>query len=746
MHEVLHWATWCIIDPSPAAIVTFSAVLSFLGVIMPSIFNKNSPFVSLRPDQDCGRSKQKTSSSSNAFRNLNGNTGNGNSSQPSTNGDYNKANGHITNGRSTRSDDDEFLRLSSPQQDVLLLHGPRQKYSLEKARDIPELRGDDEVLVQVLAIGLNPVDWKGADYGFGQPSYPWVNGRDFAGIVVKSPRKRSRVQQGDVVFGPSTDYRDVRKAAYQEYVVTTDYNVARIPQGVDVKEGAALGVAFVAAAISLGVSFGLDFSGLRDIPYGPDFLRLVRGLDPQEVPEDIREEIFGGIANSERPQAGEWIAIWGASSTTGLLAVQLAKFAGLKVACVADLAKGGRKLSGLGVDFMVDKHDPERALEIIKAVSGDDLRFGFDTVGKETAGHLQKALRSSTSGKKSHILGLSGLPKEAPKGVVQHQVPIKIFHESPDVGEELSQWLEELLVAKSLKLPDVEVAEGGLAGVNAALDKLRSGTVGGKRIVVPVGTENGSPSPGTPLNVPNVQADTYDMSYADSLNTAEDRVKFSYWVPNVSGGLVISKIPQRTHWDLKANERYAQTAEKHGFEYALSQIRFMAGYGAENQHEPVSLSHALLASTKKLKLIAALLPGPWNPAVAAKMIASIDQYTEGRVCVNVVSGWFKLEVSNASRLQVSDDRSLTESSSQASANGGSIMRSATAAAANSLNVSKVSGPRKLLPLKEISINLTITRSSPSHTMFQVARIPKSSKAVTVTMLRTMPDMGATGTS
>lgn len=60
---------------------------------------------------------------------------------------------------------DEFIKLDRPQQDVLLLHGPRQKYSLEKARDIPELRSDREILIQVLAIGLNPVDWKGADYG-----------------------------------------------------------------------------------------------------------------------------------------------------------------------------------------------------------------------------------------------------------------------------------------------------------------------------------------------------------------------------------------------------------------------------------------------------------------------------------------------------------------------------------------------------------------------------------------------------
>ena len=76
------------------------------------------------------------------------------------------------------------------------------------------------------------------------------------------------------------------------------------------------------------------------------------------------------------------------------------------------------------------------------------------------------------------------------------------------------------------------------------------------------------------------------------------QLKFAYWVPNVSGGLVVSKIEQRTDWSYEYNVRLAQTAEKNGFEYALTQIRFTAGYGAENQHESVSFSHALLAKLK----------------------------------------------------------------------------------------------------------------------------------------------------
>ena len=120
-------------------------------------------------------------------------------------------------------------------------------------------------------------------------------------------------------------------------------------------------------------------------------------------------------------------------------------------------------------------------------------------------------------------------------------------------------------------------------------------------------------------------------------------IKFAYWVPNVSGGLVVSNIEQRTDWSYEYNVRLAQAAEKSGFEYALTQIRFTAGYNAEHQHESVSFSHGILAKTEKLKVIAAILPGPWKPALAAKQLATIDHLTNGRIAINVVSGWFRGE-------------------------------------------------------------------------------------------------------
>ena len=58
---------------------------------------------------------------------------------------------------------------------------------------------------------------------------------------------------------------------------------------------------------------------------------------------------------------------------------------------------------------------------------------------------------------------------------------------------------------------------------------------------------------------------------------APEPLKFAYWVPNVSGGLVVSRIEQRTDWGLDYNIELARLAEANGFDYALSQVRYKIG-------------------------------------------------------------------------------------------------------------------------------------------------------------------------
>lgn len=76
-------------------------------------------------------------------------------------------------------EDHEPPRPGSPGQDVLLIHGPGQQYQLTTQQGIPNLNSSQEILIKVraftvsatsheianlakvIAVGLNPIDWKG---------------------------------------------------------------------------------------------------------------------------------------------------------------------------------------------------------------------------------------------------------------------------------------------------------------------------------------------------------------------------------------------------------------------------------------------------------------------------------------------------------------------------------------------------------------------------------------------------------
>ena len=132
-------------------------------------------------------------------------------------------------------------------------------------------------------------------------------------MVVRGADPSNRVREGDIVLVPSTDYRDIRKAAFQEYAITTAFNAARIPSSSTPMEAASLGVAFVASVLSLGVSLGLDFSTIDALP-GPDLIKKLHGVDEKEIPVDVRPECFAAAGEQDRIKRGDWVAIWGGMS------------------------------------------------------------------------------------------------------------------------------------------------------------------------------------------------------------------------------------------------------------------------------------------------------------------------------------------------------------------------------------------------------------------------------------------------
>ena len=207
----------------------------------------------------------------------------------------------------------------------------------------------------------------------------------------------------------------------------------------------------------------------------------------------------------------------------------MAKLIGLRVIAVADVVRHGARLSELGVDVLVDRQDTSRAIDIIRGVTKGDLRFALDTVGKETATHLQEGLHQSKDERQGHLVVLTGLPKVRLPGVKYHSLPIKLFHCVEAVGEKAMDWLEKLLLDKILTPPAIVTAAGGLEGVNGALDKLRSGAISGKRLVVPIETGNPEDSfgQGDKSERNDGKAAVDNLEYADKLNEEPSRIKFA---------------------------------------------------------------------------------------------------------------------------------------------------------------------------------------------------------------------------
>lgn len=239
-------------------------------------------------------------------------------------------------------------------------------------------------------------------------------------------------------------------------------------------------MAYVAATLALGVCLGLRFPALT----GNDLCDILQSLPPDSFSADVRSECQESIDEHERPCTGDWVAIWGGSSTSALFLSQIASLAGLKVILVVDVARHGARLANSGC-LLVDCHDPARAVVTIRGITQGSLRFGIDTVGKETATQLTQCLEAGPE-KRAHLVALAALPKKEVPGIVYHSVPMKIFHEVPEIGKCLMLWLGIALEKSLLSLPTISTVPGGLSGINTALDQMRQGQVSGRRLVVPI--------------------------------------------------------------------------------------------------------------------------------------------------------------------------------------------------------------------------------------------------------------------
>ncbi len=121
------------------------------------------------------------------------------------------------------------------------------------------------------------------------------------------------------------------------------------------------------------------------------------------------------------------------------------------------------------------------------------------------------------------------------------------------------------------------------------------------------------------------------------------------FLPMANGGWILSSTAPRLDGSYEYNRRVALLAEEIGLDFVMSMAKWR-GYGGVTQHWRNSLDSqilmaALAAITSRVRIIPTVHTLLQNPAVTAKMIATLDQVSGGRAGLNVVTGSYRGEFS-----------------------------------------------------------------------------------------------------
>ncbi|MCM8746538.1 alcohol dehydrogenase catalytic domain-containing protein [Thermomicrobium sp. CFH 73360] len=233
--------------------------------------------------------------------------------------------------------------------------------------------GAGEVLVRVRAASINRLDieFRQTGFGFAGPDFPFphVGGADAAGVVEEVGEGVTSVRPGDrvVVFTFVTcgqcpaclarrpenmcqNYQLLgihRWGGYAEYVCVPERNVVPLPDEVGFEAASCLPVSYVTA--------------------------------------------WHGLVNRADVGPGDRVVVMGATSSTGIAAVQIAALRGARVVGVG--RSGGKlaRLSEVGAEgavSLLEERWPQRVCEIL----GGRATVLFDTLGTTTWAHVSALL------------------------------------------------------------------------------------------------------------------------------------------------------------------------------------------------------------------------------------------------------------------------------------------------------------------------------------------------------------------
>jgi NADPH:quinone reductase-like Zn-dependent oxidoreductase len=218
----------------------------------------------------------------------------------------------------------------------------------------PTLRPRD-ILVDVRAAGLNPVDFKfrqGKLRAIYRPRLPLVLGNEFAGEVISVGDAVTRFSAGDRVFAR---VEKDRLGAFAEQAAVDEDCAARVPPNLDFEAAAGVPLAALTA-----------LQALRD----------ELGVKPEQ-------KVF----------------ISGGAGGVGTFAIQIAKWLGAHVTTTAS-KRGEALVRSLGADEVIDYTTDDLSR------IGKDFDAGLDLIGGETLDEMVKIMKPGTK-----IVSVAAVPE-----------------------------------------------------------------------------------------------------------------------------------------------------------------------------------------------------------------------------------------------------------------------------------------------------------------------------------------------
>ena len=132
------------------------------------------------------------------------------------------------------------------------------------------------------------------------------------------------------------------------------------------------------------------------------------------------------------------------------------------------------------------------------------------------------------------------------------------------------------------------------------------------------------------------------------LRSSEHRLRLAVFGINVSGGCTMTSAENTLAIDWPETKRVALAAETAGFDALIPVARWKGMGGAVNFNhrswEPFTMASALAAITERIALFSTCHVPTVHPVRMAKEVATIDQISGGRFCLNIVAGWNAKEI------------------------------------------------------------------------------------------------------